>query len=221
MAFQCAFNNVVVTVKTRWIKNFSQIAKIAHIQNNSSIMPQDMVNIVGEVVSVPKTISKRREYTGFSTRDIRAGDTVIFSHNVIFNFESTAAEEEPIHKNSVWCRGKEYWLADIREIYAVIRDGQIRMQNGYVMLEQMDAAPMILLPTHIKKRIKTVCANVSHIGKNLSHLQKINVEKGDVIYLNPAKAREYQVNGNPFFIVTQQQILGTQIPTYAQQAALN
>lgn len=221
MAIQCAYNKVVVKVKTKYIRNFTKIMKIAAIQNNTSIEPADCVNIVGEVISVPKKITtNKREYKGFSTSDIQPGDTAIFSHNVIFSFESTEAHEEPIFKNSLWYMGEEYFLADILDIFAVVRDNKIRMQNGYVMVENMEKKPAIILPAHVKKAITTASATVSHIRNNLPHLPRIDAERGDKVYFKPTVLQLYQINELPFGILRQSDILGKEVQDYAEVATL-
>lgn len=220
--FQSHANKVVVQVKTKWVKNMSNIARVAAIQNLTSLEPQDYVNNIGTVVSAPKSITDdRRDYWGFSAADIRPGDTVIMHTGVIFEFESTAPQDDPIYKNLITYRGEEYWLADIRHIYATIRDGKIRMQNGYVMVEEMEKPAQIYLPQHVKKSISTASAKVSFIGKPRTHMDRIDVEHGDTVYFNPNILRVYQVDMKPFGILQQHQIVGKRIPGYEEIAAMN
>lgn len=216
---QSPYNNVIVKVKTKYIKNISSIMKMAAIQQGSSVEMADLVNIIGEVVSVPRSIDeKRREYKGFSSSDIKVGDTAIFSHSVIFEFGNTAPEEDPIFKNEFWFKGQTYFTADITRIFAVIRDGKIRMQNGYVMLEEMEKPALIILSQATKRSISAASAIVSHIGKNLSHLHRIEAEVGDTVYFNPNKVQLYQINEKPFGIISQSQILGHSVAEYPEMA---
>lgn len=221
MAIQSALDNIVVKVKHKYVGNFTSIMKIAAIQNNTSIEPADLVNIVGEVVSVPQSISNKRENNGLRLDDIKPGDVAIFSHLVIFSFESTAPEEEPIFKNRVWYNGEEYFLCNIQHLFAVIRGEEIRMQNGYVMLQEMEKPPVIVLPTHVKKTIRTAQAVVAHIGKPPQNQQEINVKPGDRVFFNPTILQLYQINGNPFGIIRQKDILGRSVPHYSEIATLN
>lgn len=195
-------NNVIVSIKTKYIRNFSKILRMAAIQNNTSIEPSDYVNIIGEVVSSPLSISNRREYKNFSQEDIKVGDTVIFSHEVIANTIQTEPEAEPIYKNMFWYKGNEYWTVKIDLVYAVIRDGEIRMQNGYVMLEELEAESKIILQADVKRKIRTGSGTVSNVGEG------VNLKQGDVVYFNPNQLRHYQINERPFGILTQKQILG-------------
>lgn len=218
---QSAINNVIVKFKTKYIKNFTTIGKIAAIQNNTSIEPADMVNIVCEVVSAPKSIDGKREHKGFSLNDIRPGDVAIVSHLVIFNFELTASEEEPIFKNRIWYQGEEYFQCDIQHLFAVIRDGEVKMLNGYVMVGELQKPSQIFLPAHVKKSIRTAQAIVSHIGTPLLTETKLDVKTGDKVYFNPSVVQLYQVNEKPFGIIRQRDILGRSVPQYSDVATLN
>lgn len=220
--FQASLNNVIVKIKHKYIGNFSKIMRLSAIQNMTSIEPADLVNIVGEVVSVPMEISTwKREYEGFSCADIKPGDTAIFSHEVVFSFESTAADEDPIFKNSFWYKDDEYWLCDITRLYAVVRDDKIRMQNGFVMVEDMEAPSRIYLPQHLKKAANTASAKISHIGKPLTTQKRIDCQRGDVVYYNPNVIRLHQINDKPFGIISQHHILGKSVASYEELALLN
>jgi co-chaperonin GroES (HSP10) len=196
--------------------------RIAAIQNNTSIEPADLVAITGEVVSVPLEISTwKRDYMGYSAADINPGDTAIFSHEVVFSFKSTAPEEDPIFKNSFWYKDAEYWLCDIIRLYAVVRDEKIRMQNGYVMLENLEKPPVIYLPQSTKKKINTAYATIAHVGKPLIHQKRIDCERGDIVYFNPNILRIYQINDKPFGIIKQSHVLGKRVASYEELAILN
>ena len=200
--FKPTENRVLVKVKQRYIKNMTSLFKMAAIENNTSLEPADLVNIVGEVCGVPDNIEqKKREYRGFSVSDIKVGDTAIFSHSVIFDFINGKHEDEPVFKNSVRDNRQEYFLADIIDIFAVVRNEEIRMQNGYVMLCEMEKESKIFLPQHLRKR-GVASANVQHIGVNPQ------VKTGDRIYFNPNRVAIYQINGKPFGILRFRDILG-------------
>lgn len=205
--FQAPLDKVVVTVDTKYVRNFTSILKMAAIQNNSSIEQADYVNIMGTVISAPKHISNKREYEGVTSFDILPGDRVIFSHEVIYSFSQLDPEAEPIYRNCVWYGGKEYFVADVNHIFAVIRDDKIRMQNGYVMTVEMENPPKIILDTATRRSISAYSATVSQTQKGKPYVQ------GDIVYYNPSKMQLYQINGKPFGILRERDVLGVKKTT--------
>ncbi len=219
--FQSPANNVIVKVKTKYIANFENMLKAAAINHGSMINQADYVNIVGEVVSIPRSISNKREYIGYSTDDIRVGDTAIFSHAVIYDFLQLEPEAEPIYRNMIWYKGKEYFAADIQHIYAVVRDEKIRMQNGFLMLENMEKPPMIILSKATRRAISSAQATLKCIGRPLTTERNIDVVPGDTVYYNPQKLRLYQINGLPFGILRQKEVLGRSVASYQKLSGFN
>lgn len=207
---QVAENKVMVQVVTRYTKYISNILKRAALENNTSIDPSDYVQIVGTVVSLPKTISDTRDYKGYSTKDIRVGDTAIFSSNVIYDMVQKDPDAEPIHKNLITFKGQEYWVADITKIFGVIREGQIIMINGYVMATQFIDSK-IYIPAAQKKAKSSVVSEVMHIGNPKENQLPIAVKHGDKIYFNPMIATKYEIKEKKFIILQQHQVLGKQV----------
>ncbi len=202
-----AENKIMVKVKTKYIKNMTDLLKRSAIQNNTSIDPSDYVNIIGEVVSIPKRISNTRDYKGYSTKDIQVGDTAIFSSNVIYDLIIKDPEADPVYKNLITYKSEEYWVADITKVFGVIRNGEIIMINGYVMATPF-VKSAIYIPAAQKKAKSSVTSEVLHIGNSLETQLPVNVKQGDTIYFNPLKATNYQINDKHFIILTQAHILG-------------
>ncbi len=202
---QSAENKVIVKVKSKYIEQFGALTKIAAIQQNTSIHIEDLVNIRGEVVSLPRVVNK----AGFSTEGIEVGDTVLFSFNVIYDFvlKDKDAYQEPIYKNRVGYKGQEYWLADITKIFGVIKDNEVKMVNGYVMAAPFEEEA-IFIPGVAKKSRKTKYSEIYHIGSPKTNAKSIKAKDGDVIYYNPLKVQKYQINNKPFIILQQDKVLG-------------
>lgn len=145
-------NMVYVTVTTKWVSQITNIMRLSQIMNDSSIDANDVVQIVGKVVSLPKKISSRIDFIGFSTKDIKEGDIVIFASSVINDVELIGDDEEavPHYKNMFYYRGVEYFAVDIRKIFGVIRNGEIIMVNGYTMCDIYEDSK-IIIPQHLRK----------------------------------------------------------------------
>ncbi len=200
-------NKIIVQVTTRYIKNMTELLRRSMIQQGSSLHQQDFVNITGKVISIPKRISDRIDYVGFSTKDIKVGDTAIFSYEVIFDQIVKPGAEEAVYKNMVQFKGQEYWMADITRVFGVIRDGEIIMVNGFVMATPFEEQKIILSQEQTKQKGCTK-STLMHIGNSKTTEAPIQAKIGDTIYYNPTIAQKYQINDKPFIILTQRQILG-------------
>lgn len=209
--FKATLNNIYVKVKTKYHRQFSEMFKRSALQNGATIDQTDYVNIIGEVVSVPTSISMKREYRGFSVRDVRVGDIAIFSYEVISEMVQKGEMDDPIYKNLVFYKGEEYFAVDVTRLFAVIRDGVILMQNGYVMLEQMSKPPLILMSQNTKKMNAAASGVVTNIGKN-----QFGVEQFDKVFYSPNKIQAYEINEKKFGIIRMRDVLGKEIPTYKE-----
>ena len=111
-------NKLIVYPKTKYTKNITDLMKRSSIQNGASVDPADVVNIMGEIMSIPKYISPTNDYKGYSTKDLRVGDIAIFSYKVIYDLIIKQENGEPVYKNLLTFNGKEYFTCDIRNLFA-------------------------------------------------------------------------------------------------------
>lgn len=204
---QSTINNIFVKVDTKYIGNMTDIMRLSSIQDNASVDGVDLVNITGEVVSIPKAISNKREYAGFTTDNIQIGDIAIFSYLVISELVAIPDKDDCNFKNRIWFKGVEYFAVDITRIFAVIRNGEIIMQNGYVMTTVPEESK-IIVPTHLRRIKKAAKCEVMQTGYPKTNKKPIQIQQGDTVYCNPFMAQKYQIKGKKFCIVTQNHILG-------------
>lgn len=207
---QAPANKVIVSPKTKYIKNITDVMKRAAIQNGSTVDPTECVNIVGEIVSLPLQITDNHEYTGYSVADLRVGDMAIFSYRVIYDLIMRNEHDEPAFRNRIWYEGKELFTCDIRHLFGVIRDGEIIMVNGWVMLTEIQKSN-IILPAALKKIKAAARSQVMHIGNSRTHTKKINSNQGDYIYFNSNHGQHYQIGDKKFIILQQERILGKEV----------
>lgn len=200
-------NKIILKLETKYCKNFSDIAKRAAIADNASVHLEDLVRIVGEVISIPKSISNDKWHEGFSTKDIQVGDTAIFSFIIVYDWYQNVHMGDPLYKNLISIQGKEFWMADITNVYAVIRDGEIKMINGYVMAEPFEK-DLIFTTAKSKKAKGVKSSKIMHIGNPKEGKNQIQAKQGDNIYYSPNIPIPYQINDKPFIILQQHQVLG-------------
>lgn len=219
--FRSPVNNVIVQVDKKWVSGITDVLRQAQLNPGNQLNPADCVNIVGTIVSLPRAISNAIGYKGFSASELRVGDTAIFRYDVIFAFAEQKENQDPIHKNEIFYGGKSYWAADIQKIFGVIRNGEIVMVNGYCMIEEMSNPSGLILPQSLKKLMQAQTATISHIGNNLTHLPRLDVQPGDKVFFNPLIVQNYQIKGKKFGIISQKHIFGKKIPTYADMQLVN
>jgi len=204
---QATINNLIVEVATKYIGNMTDLMRLSAIQDNSSVDPSDLVNIYGEVISIPKKIENKREYAGFTTDNIQVGDIAIFNYLVISELVAIPDKDDADFKNIIRYKGKEYFAVDIRNLFGVIRDGEIIMLNGHVMTTQYEESK-IIVPTHLRRVKQAAKCEVLYSGYPKLNEKQIELSKGDTIYYNPFLAQKYQIKGKKFCIITQNKILG-------------
>ena len=210
---QAPYNSIIVKVDTKYIKSISSIMRMSAIQNNSSVNPADTVNIIGEIISLPKKISDTPEYKGYSTKDIKVGDKAIFSHQVIFNFIEQGANDDPIYRNRFFYHGEEYFMCNIQFLYGVIRNNEVIMVNGYTMVFDFQE-PKIILNTNMKKKISVIVSELMHIGSPKEGQPELpEISTNDNIYFPSTKAIRYKLGEKSFCILNQAHILGKAVVT--------
>jgi co-chaperonin GroES (HSP10) len=203
-------NSIIVKVKTKYIGNISNILKISAIEHGSSVDSVDLVNIMGEVVGLPRKIeSQKVGYKGFSADEIKIGDTAIFSYNIIHDFK-IEADGEQVYRNRFFYQNEEYFVADITKVFGVIKGEDIVMINGYAMLGEYKESQLII-PAALKKLKKASETFVMHIGLPKTNENKIDAKSEDIVYFNPMVAQKYQINGKRFTILTQNKIFGKKL----------
>jgi co-chaperonin GroES (HSP10) len=213
--FKPSTNNVIVTIEHRFIAHLYNMIRTANMNPGSQINPADYVNIIGEIVAIPREITIwRRGYEGCSTKDIRVGDKAIFRYDVVFDFVEKT-DGSAAFKNTFWYEGREWWNCDIQKLFAVIRGGEIIMVNGYCMIEDMEKQPAIIIPQSSRQSTFITRGTLTHVGNNITTLPNITAKPGDTVYYNPNKIQHYKINGKEFGIIQQHHICGKSVNKYA------
>lgn len=217
---QSPLNNVIVKVKSLFTRPISDFTKTAFAEvNGTDLNPADFVTITGEVVSIPRTISKKMDYKGFSTSDIRVGDIAIFSYSVIYDFD--VSDENQKFMNCFWYKGQEYWIADIQKVFGVVREGKILMVNGYCMIEGIRPISTLLLPHHLKRMLNVSEATLTHGSERGRSIGNIEMMPMDTVFYNPLKVQKYKIADKEIGIIERKHILGNKIAEYSNIQQLN
>jgi co-chaperonin GroES (HSP10) len=203
-----AYNDVFVKVKYTSQKSKTAIAIAASMEHNSTVNLMDYITITGEVVSIPKKIDTGEHDNGYSTKDIQIGDTAIFSYYVVGDL--SVKDDNHYHKNLVFYQGQQLFKASIDNIFGVIRNGEIIMINGYVMIEDFKASKLIL-PSYLKCLISASKSKLLYIGSPKENEEPITAKQNDTVYFNPFIVQRYNIGDKKFCIIRQDQILGVEL----------
>lgn len=189
MAIEVGTNHFLVSINGTMKQDVYNMIRRANLNPGSQININDYVNIVGRVVSIPRSICKRIDYKDFSIGDVEIGDLILFSYAVVGEIEELKGGNFR-HKNSVVIKGKEYWRCDVRNVFAVIRSQNILMLNNYVMIDYVSQPLQLILPAWSKKVSKWATkTKIIAKGFNTNHLP-INSET----LVDYSKIQHYELN---------------------------
>lgn len=202
---QAPINDLIVKIES------THRDKIGHIYIDTKFDPTEHATIVGKVHSIPRyVVQDRPDYKGYSTKNVQIGDTVIMRYDVTSMYKEQKPNEAPTYKHYFMYRGEHFWRAAIIKCFAVIRGLDMIMLNGYLMTELPPPPPRIFVPGHHKNMIRAVGVVVRYAGNPLEGVDDIGAKPGDTVFVNPTVIQTYQVNGKPFCIVKQSQVLGVE-----------
>jgi len=204
---QSPMDNLIVSIKSKYTKDFGTLTKRLSIGDATSVHVEDFAQIVGTVVSLPKSISQKNIDNGYSLEGINVGDTVIFAFNVVFDFYQKEPDGAPIYRNRISTGLKDYWLADITKIFGVIRGEEVSMVNGFVMATPFKGDLIFTQPQNRRSRVAK-SSEVMWVGSPRTTQKPIDIQQGDTIFYNPKKTTKYQINDKPFIILSQQNVFG-------------
>lgn len=209
---QAPQNNILVKIGNTFIRQVSDIMRVASSEaGNTKLNPADLAQIVGTVISVPRGCKDRPGVVGYSAKDIRPGDTLVFRYDVVYSFDTKRKK----WRNMFYFNDQEFWICDIIKAFFVIRDEAIIMLNGYCMVEGIADPPQIVLPESMRNISEIGTAVLTHIGRPLEGKTPISTRQGDTVYFIPKRVQRYEIKGRPFGILRQQDIMGAKIGEYS------
>lgn len=206
MVIESGTNHLILQLARPYQEDLYNAIRMSNIDPGSQVNEADYATISGKIIAVPRTICNRRDYNGFSTDDIRVGDTAIFSYVVVHSFQesqtgdATFANEFRIGR---YC----YWRCELTQVFGVVRGGEILMKNGYVMVEEVKKPTIFQMPTETKVQENATLTKIIAIGSNTVGKATIDAHAGDTIAVNYKKCSPYKLNGKTFSIVKQKDIL--------------
>lgn len=174
--------------------------------------PEEYAMLRATVVSVPPSLIKRNDYKGYALC-VKPGDEILIRYDVVFAYRDQPDRDSPVYKNllfqynELFEKFEEFWLCDILQVFAVIKDGAFEMINGFVMLDivtenNSDYSGLIIRPDNYKDQESKSRAKIRAINSALP------LRPGDEVFINPATVMTYQLNMEKFHIIKEQYVLG-------------
>lgn len=209
----CTMNAPVNTIIVRIAKKFYDSVTFDSGQTiffDPSWHPEEYAMIRATVVSVPRGIIHRHDYAGVKI-EMQPGDEILMRYDVIFAYKDQPDRDTPTYKNLLFQfneetgQHEEYWLCDILQVFAIIREQPI-MVNDYVMLEPIfetrSGSEIIITPDSYRTLQLKDRAVVRHIGFN-----PVGLSVGDTVIINPQTVMNYSYDTNSFLLIKQRNIL--------------
>lgn len=151
--------------------------------------PENYAQTNGVVTSVPRYLKE--------DMDITNGDTIYFSYQVVEDKEQRERDTD-VHKNLLFYNGKKSWLVDGQLIYFRVRNDELKMLNGYVLLDiiEEEVKSTLIIPDYLKK--------VKLIGQ-----AKVISGGEGVIFFDKRFVETYELFGKEYYILHKDRILAT------------
>lgn len=135
----------------------------------------------------------------FNELDVTTGDQIYFSYQVVEDKEQRDRDTD-VHKNLLFRKGKKVWLVAPELIYFRVRNDQLQMLNGYVLLDMIEeeTKSALIVPEYLKK--------VKVVGQARVVSAK-NYQKGEVIMFDKRFVETYELFGREYYILNENRIL--------------
>jgi co-chaperonin GroES (HSP10) len=159
------------------------------LYRDTSFHPEFYAQTNGVVTRVPK----------FNDIDVTEGDQIYFSYQVIED-KIQRDRDTDIHKNLLFRKGKKVWMVAPEHIYFRVRDDQMEMLNGYVLLDfiEEETTSTLIVPDYLKK--------VKLIGQARVVAAKKH-KRDDVIFFDKSYVETYELFGREYYILHETRIL--------------
>src|SRR6266700_1828689 len=211
----CPFNALIVTIEKKYYDSVTFSSGIT-LEIDPTWHPEEHAMLKAKVINVPLGITNRYDYRGMIC-SIQPGDEILMRYDVVFSYHKQLDNKTSEFKNMlVWFnedtgQHEEFWRCDIQQVFAVIKEGEYIMQNGYVMLEPFAVAELrptfLHMPEMIKDDAPKFKATVKYINQPLTTETTIDINTGDVVAFNPLVVQKYEIDTKLLWIIKQSHIL--------------
>ena len=166
-----------------------QIKSGITLYRDTTFHPEYYAQTNGVVTGLPR----------FNELDITTGDQIYFSYQVVED-KIQRDRDTDVHKNLLFRKGKKVWLVAPEHIYFRVRNDQLQMVNGYVLLDfiEEETQSALIVPEYLKK-VKLI--GQARVVSAQEH------KAGEVIFFDKRFVETYELFGREYYILNQTRIL--------------
>jgi hypothetical protein len=124
-----------------------------------------------------------------------------------------ASGEGFTYDNKIDYRGKELWRVDYALIFAIRRDGHMKMVGDYVLVEPIVEERPKMISLHLE-RTEDMQFNVREDKGWCRTGGRGDFHDGDVIYFNPHLKEKYSIQNQPWYIVKRKYVTGKEAVSF-------
>lgn len=120
-----------------------------------------------------------------------------------------ASSEGFTYDNQFFWEGKELWKVDYSFVFAIRRNGRLKMVGDYVLVEPIVEKRTKMISLHLERPEGDRLCILEHKGWcRCGGSKRYGYRDGDVIIFNPDLKEKYNFRGRPMYIVRRQFIFG-------------
>lgn len=121
-----------------------------------------------------------------------------------------ATGEGFIYDNRCYYQDKELWQVDYSFVFAIRRDGHMKMVGDYLLIEPIvENKPLLIGNTSLIRPEKDrYCVREDKGWLRCGEIGKEGMKNGDVLIFKPELKEKYNIQGKPMYIVKRKYVLG-------------
>ena len=200
-----SYNRLVIEVEKQFEDLLTYLSGVK-LYIDTRFNPEEKVALTGKVHSVPISMRDVPGAAGLNFGSIEVGDTVMLRYDVLSATRDQPDRDSVRYRNEIWVDGKQFWFADVEQVFAVLRGDDWETINDYVILEKLIVdrglyydKTKIIRPESYQK------AEQKNLGCVIASAR---IPVGTAVWFDQRLAQKYSLNGKPVFIIKDRYIPG-------------
>lgn len=161
------------------------------LYRDTTFHPENHAQTNGMITNVPKYLE--------DDMDITEGDQIYFSYQVVEDKEQRDRDSD-VHKNLLFYNQQKSWIVDKDLIYFRVRGDEIKMVNGYALLNliEEEVKSTLIIPDYLKKtklvgQARIICSET--------------LSRGETVFFDKRFIETYELFGSEYYILNEDRIL--------------